>query len=108
MKWLTAIPTVEIDRKNLKSAILKSSTCNTNSHDHLPPTKADYIKTKKVASTSLEVALSRYCSEECTITPITNKDEVIRQQLAFRVPQNYRARNRIGIDNPNSPNYRFK
>ncbi|TWE00625.1 sulfotransferase family protein [Peribacillus frigoritolerans] len=55
------------------------------SHKH----KLIFIKTKKTAGTSIEISLSRFCSEEDIITPILSKeDEGIRANLG-KFPQNY-------------------
>lgn len=48
-----------------------------------------FIKTGKTAGTSIEIALSAYCSAEDIITPIMPADELLRQSLGFRGPQNY-------------------
>ena len=48
-----------------------------------------YIKLSKVAGTSFEIALSKYCGENDIITPITEEDEIIRQFMKFHGPQNY-------------------
>lgn len=48
-----------------------------------------FVKTRKTAGTSLEIALSKFCGEEDIITPIMPKDEVLRSELGFRGPQNY-------------------
>lgn len=50
-----------------------------------------FLKTRKTAGTSIEVALSRFCGEEDIITPITPEDEDVRRQLGYRGPQNYRV-----------------
>ena len=47
-----------------------------------------FIKTRKTAGTSIEVALSKFCEEEDVITPIAPEDEVLRQQQGFRGAQN--------------------
>lgn len=47
------------------------------------------LKARKVAGTSLEIALSKYASEKCIITPIAPLDEDIRKKLGFRGPQNF-------------------
>ena len=47
-----------------------------------------YIKTRKTASTSVEIALSRYVGERGVITPIDPMDEAIRAGLGLRGPQN--------------------
>ena len=51
--------------------------------------KVIYIKITKVAGTSLEIALSRYCGADDIITTIMDTDEATRQSLKFRGPQNY-------------------
>jgi len=48
-----------------------------------------FLKTKKVGGTSFEIALSKFCGQDCVITPITPSDERTRQQLGFRTAQNY-------------------
>ncbi len=48
-----------------------------------------FIKTVKTASTSMEIALSKYCGEDDVITPIGPKDEALRAELGYRGPQNY-------------------
>jgi hypothetical protein len=48
-----------------------------------------FLKTSKTAGTSIEIALSQYCGETDIITPITPKDEEVRQELGYRGPQNY-------------------
>lgn len=55
------------------------------SHNH----KFIFIKTKRTAGTSLEIALSKYCRENDIITPILPDDEKIRKILEYRGPQNY-------------------
>jgi hypothetical protein len=47
-----------------------------------------FIKTKKTAGTSIEIALSRYCSENDIITVVAPEDEVIREDLGYRGAQN--------------------
>ena len=49
-----------------------------------------FLKTRKTAGTSIEIALSRFCGTRDIITPISDGDELIRQKLNFRGPQNYR------------------
>ena len=53
------------------------------SHQH----KFIFLKTRKTAGTSIEVALSRFCDESAIITAITPEDEVVRQEMGFRGPQ---------------------
>ena len=48
-----------------------------------------FIKSFKTASTSLEIALSKYCGKEDVITPIINEDEKIRKMNGFNGPQNF-------------------
>ena len=48
-----------------------------------------FIKSFKTASTSLEIALSKFCGKEDIITPIKNEDEIIRKNKGYNGPQNY-------------------
>lgn len=48
-----------------------------------------FIKTRKVAGTSVEIALSECLSDDAIITPIKEEDEALRQQLGYRGAQNY-------------------
>lgn len=48
-----------------------------------------FLKPRKVAGTSFEIALSNFADENSVITPITDTDEAIRTSLNFRGPQNY-------------------
>lgn len=57
------------------------------SHKH----KFIFLKTRKTAGTSIEIALSRFCGEKDVITPINKVDERIRTQLSYRGPQNFRV-----------------
>ena len=52
-----------------------------------------FIKSFKTASTSLEIALSKYCGKEDVITPIINEDEKIRKINGFNGPQNFAGTN---------------
>lgn len=57
-----------------------------------------FIKTAKTAGTSLEIALSKYCGPEDIITPISERDEVVRRELGFRGAQHYlKEKSRYGI-----------
>lgn len=47
-----------------------------------------FLKTRKTASTSLEIALSRYCGDRDILTPIAT-DEGMRVALSGRGAQNY-------------------
>jgi hypothetical protein len=55
-----------------------------------------YVKTRKTASTSLEIALSAHCGPEDVITAITREDEALRASLGYRGPQNEVVRSRDG------------
>ncbi len=48
-----------------------------------------FIKTRKTAGTSIEIALSQFCDKNDIITPIFEEDEKTRQELGFLSPQNY-------------------
>jgi hypothetical protein len=56
-----------------------------------------FIKTRKTAGTSIEVALSRFCGPRDVITPISPKDEDLRRELGFRGPQNYQLGGIAGL-----------
>jgi hypothetical protein len=55
------------------------------SHQH----KFIFIKPRKVAGTSFEIALSKFLSEGDIITPISRNDEEIRTNLGFIGPRNF-------------------
>jgi len=55
------------------------------SHKH----KFIFIKTRKTAGTSIEIALSQFCNDGDIITTLNREDEDIRRELGFRGPQNY-------------------
>jgi Sulfotransferase family len=48
-----------------------------------------FLKTRKTAGTSIEIALSKFCGQNDLITPIAAKDERIRTNLGYPGPQNY-------------------
>jgi hypothetical protein len=48
-----------------------------------------FVKTRKTAGTSLEIALSRHAGDSDVITPITPEDEQLRQREGGVGPQNY-------------------
>ena len=48
-----------------------------------------FIKTRKTAGTSTEIALSKFCGPNDVITPITDEDEALRKSLGYPGPQNY-------------------
>jgi hypothetical protein len=57
-----------------------------------------FLKTRKTAGTSIEIALSRFCGPDDVITPILDRDEATRRELGFPGPQNLdvpRARQRL-------------
>lgn len=62
------------------------------SHRH----KFVYVKTRKTASTSLEIALSRFCGPEDVITKIVPKDQALRASLGYPGPQNELVRDASG------------
>lgn len=55
------------------------------SHKH----KFIFIKTKKTAGTSIEIALSAICGEDDIISPIAPADEKARKNMGVRSAQNY-------------------
>lgn len=57
------------------------------------PLKIIFVKTKKVAGTSFEIALSNYCSDDCIITPIG--EEKYRHELGIRGSQNFGPKRRF-------------
>lgn len=57
--------------------------------------KLIFVKTKKVAGTSFEIALSKYCNQHDIITPITEPDERTRAALGFQGPTNYAFHHRL-------------
>ena len=69
------------------------------------PLKLIFLKTKKTGGTSFEVALSKYCTPECIITPISPEDEAVRKALNFAGPQNYLLTHRLGVTEPNRVNF---
>ena len=50
-----------------------------------------FLKTRKAAGTSIEIALSEFCGPDDIITAILPEDEKLRQELGFRGPQNHRG-----------------
>jgi len=55
-----------------------------------------YVKTRKTASTSLEIALSRFCGPEDVITGIVAKDEEVRRRLGYPGPQHEQVQDSAG------------
>jgi hypothetical protein len=64
------------------------------SHKH----KFIFLKTRKTAGTSIEIALARHCGPQDVLTPLTKTDEELRREAGVAGPQNFR----IGF-----PRYRF-
>ena len=62
------------------------------SHRH----KFVYVKTRKTASTSLEIALSQFCGPDDVITKIVPKDQALRASLGYPGPQNEFVRDGSG------------
>ncbi len=54
-----------------------------------------FMKTRKTAGTSVEIALSRVCGPDDVITPVTEDDEVLRRAAGGRGPQNFEAPPRL-------------
>lgn len=50
-----------------------------------------YLKTRKTASTSIEIALSKFCDKNDIITPLIKKDEKMRKAKEFARPANCRV-----------------
>jgi hypothetical protein len=48
-----------------------------------------FIKTKKTAGTSLEIALSKFCDAADIITPLSSPDEALRRESGFQGPANF-------------------
>ncbi len=55
------------------------------SHKH----KFIFLKTRKTAGTSIELALSKVCGPDDIITPVSKYDEPKREELGSRAPQNF-------------------
>jgi hypothetical protein len=58
------------------------------SHEH----RAIFVKTRKTAGTSIELALSAVCGERDIITPLDDTDEPLRTAAGTRGPQHYQRR----------------
>jgi Sulfotransferase family len=50
-----------------------------------------FMKTRKTAGTSVEIALSRVCGPDDVITPILEEDEALRRASGGRGPQHFEA-----------------
>jgi hypothetical protein len=57
------------------------------SHEH----RFVFMKTRKTAGTSVEIALSRVCGDADVITPVTPDDELLRRSRGGRGPQNFES-----------------
>lgn len=51
-----------------------------------------FVKTRKVAGTSLEIALSSFCDSGDVVTPVSREDETIRQKLGYQQPVNWQKK----------------
>lgn len=49
-----------------------------------------FLKARKIAGTSFEIALSKYATADCIITPVSGDDESLRQHLGYRGPQHFK------------------
>lgn len=54
--------------------------------------KMVFVKTRKTAGTSVEIALSTLAGPNDVITPVSPDDEALRVEAGGRSPQNYRGR----------------
>ena len=50
-----------------------------------------FLKTRKTAGTSIEIALSKYCGDGDVISPIRGRDEGIRRERGYPGPRNHAA-----------------
>ena len=73
------------------------------SHQH----RFIFLKTRKTAGTSVEIALSKVCGPDDIITEISPEDEALRQAAGGRAPQNFespplprKAYNHMGAKRP--------
>lgn len=57
-----------------------------------------FIKTRKTAGTSIEIALSENCGPIDIITPLAEIDETLRSNLGYRGPQNHELKNKGILD----------
>jgi hypothetical protein len=69
-----------------------------------------FVRCRKTASTSLEIALSRFLGPKDVVTPISLRDEKIRAELGYPGPQNYLGMRRSAVPEPRlaiPDNYRY-
>lgn len=57
------------------------------SHEH----RFIFLKTRKTAGTSIEIALSRHCGPDDIVTPISPEDEELRTESGGMSPRNYES-----------------
>ena len=57
------------------------------SHQH----RFIFLKTRKTAGTSVEIALSKVCGPDDIITEISPEDEALRREAGGRPPQNFQS-----------------
>ena len=72
------------------------------SHKH----KLIFVKTKKTAGTSFEIALSNFTNQASIITPISKDDEKLRQKMGLLGPFYHLEKNRLAAFKQ-SPNNKF-
>ncbi len=51
-----------------------------------------FIKTRKTAGTSIEIALSAHCGPDDIMSPISKEDELVRRELGYPGPQHHLKR----------------
>lgn len=50
-----------------------------------------FLKTTKTAGTSIEIALSKYCTPDDVVTPIFHEDEQTRSEMKLQGPTNFQV-----------------
>jgi hypothetical protein len=73
------------------------------SHDH----RFIFLKTRKTAGTSIEIALSRFCGPRDIVTPITPEDEALRASLGSGGPRNFEGQAAKGAPGAKRRGVRF-
>ena len=71
-----------------------SSTCQVKwqlKYDYFAQTQVYFLKTRKTAGTSIEIALSKYCDCKDVITKILPLDEKIREGFGYPGPPKLRS-----------------
>lgn len=51
-----------------------------------------FVKTRKTAGTSIEIALSGFCGDDDVVTPLASDDESLRTELGLPGPRNHLGR----------------